>query len=84
MPDEMNGRLATIETKLDGILHWLEYDMPLHTAKTVMEFIEKHEKRMHRSGPVINGIPIKWLGILIPALAALLYAVAKAYEAVAK
>ncbi len=64
-----NGRLATIEVKLDGILHWLEYDMPLHTSKIVMEFIEKHERKLHREvGEGPRMLQAKTAGLIVSAI----------------
>ena len=79
-----NGRLATIETKLDGISTWLKEDLPVHVREIVREEVSEHVKACPHRFVATAGFPAKWLAVIIPALVALIYAVAEAYKALAK
>ncbi len=76
-----NGRLATIETKIDNTQRWLENDLPVHVQKWIADHVSTCPAR---SGGSQSVIPFKWIALLVPALGALLYGIAEAYRALAK
>ena len=76
MPEARNGRLATIENKLENMKHWMENDLPLHIRSIVNEELVGRTKC---NGSLWPQVFQTWGPVFFAALASIMAAVAARY-----